>query len=86
MLFISPNNGILKLINFQYFRILTGSRDGKIVILDKKCKVLGTIKLTSLVPDALLPRIRSICVSKDNKKMLIGTFGSEIYEMTTESG
>lgn len=33
-----------------------------------------------------MPRIRSLCVSKDNKKILVGTFGSEIYELETSNG
>jgi len=33
-----------------------------------------------------MPRIRSLCVSKDNKKLLVGTFGSEIYELFDKDG
>jgi len=33
-----------------------------------------------IIPDALMPRIRSIDINKKENKMLIGTFGSEIYE------
>ena len=35
---------------------------------------------------AAMPRVRSICLSKDNKKLLVGTYGSEIYEIETKSG
>jgi len=35
------------------------------------------------MPDAIKPEIRSLCLSNDNKKILVGTFGSEIYELRT---
>ena len=38
------------------------------------------------MPKACMPKIRSICVSKDNKKLLVGTYGSEIYELATQNG
>lgn len=37
--------------------------------------------MNSILPNALMPRIRSIDVNKKGDKMLIGTFGSEIYEI-----
>jgi len=40
--------------------------------------------IKAIIPDALMPRIRSICMSENNKKMLIGTFGSEIHELIPE--
>ena len=63
--------------------IFTGGRDNCICILDKKGKVLNKIDMEKLTEGkAIWPRIRSLCVSKDNKKLLVGTFGSEIYELT----
>jgi len=31
-----------------------------------------------------MPRIRSICTDKKNSKILVGTFGSEIYELVAK--
>jgi len=41
------------------------------------------INLKTDLDGALCPKVRSLCVSNDNKKILVGTFGSEIYELST---
>jgi len=43
------------------------------------------LDIDKIVKDALMPKIRSISLNLKEDTMLIGTFGSEIYELQTES-
>jgi len=40
------------------------------------------INLERLIDSALMPRVRSVCLNKKGDTLLVGTFGSEIYELT----
>ncbi len=74
---------LLQAYKFSYLlRIFTGGGDKVINILDKKLKKLAKIVMDELIPDAVMPKIRSICLKEDGSKLLVGTFGSEIYELT----
>jgi hypothetical protein len=37
-----------------------------------------------MIPDAIEPKIRSICMNEEGKSLVVGTFGSEIYEFKTD--
>ncbi len=65
-----------------FLSIFTGGGDKIINILDKKLKKLCAIKMDELIPDAVMPKLRSIQMKEDGSKMLVGTWGSEIYELT----
>lgn len=66
--------------------ILTGGRDCKVIFLDTKgnYKILLVVKVPETVKGALMPEIKSVALSPDLKSILIGTCGSEIYELTTK--
>jgi hypothetical protein len=49
-----------------------------------KGKEVYNIDLKELVKEATMPRIRSVCTNKENDTLLVGTFGSEIYELISE--
>jgi len=68
------------------FSVLTGGRDFKINFLDTKgsYKVLLSVKIPETVKGALQPEIKSVSISPDYKSLLVGTAGSEIYELTTK--
>jgi microtubule-associated protein-like 6 len=54
-------------------------------MIDKSSKkAVRAINLVKKIPKALMPRIRSICINKTNNKILVGTFGSEIYELVAK--
>jgi len=42
---------------------------------------LFKINLSKLIDNALYPRLRSICLNDKADTLLVGTFGSEIYEL-----
>ena len=39
------------------------------------------VDLEKLIDNAMMPRVRSICLNKKADTLLVGTFGSEIYEL-----
>ena len=72
----------------RLFSVFTGSRDLKINILDpkKKYKIINSIDMMVITNgDAIMPRVRSICINANQDKMLVGTFGSEIYELEADT-
>ena len=42
-------------------------------------------KYTGKFQNALFPRVRSICLNDKEDTLLVGTFGSEIYELKVKS-
>ena len=68
-----------------FVSIFTGSRDSKINILDKKYKIVNTIDVAKVAFHPIAPKIRSICLNREENKMLVGTFGSEILEISSEA-
>ena len=64
--------------------MFTGGRDNCICILDSDLSMDSLIKinLERLIDSALMPRVRSVCLNKKGDTLLVGTFGSEIYELT----
>lgn len=47
-------------------------------------KVLLSIKLADVIKGALLPEIKSLQLSPDQRTILVGTAASDIYEITTK--
>jgi len=67
------------------FSIVTGGADEIIHILDKGTyATLIKFSFDSIVKMAISPGIRSVCFSPDQKTLLVGTYGSEIYEISTK--
>jgi hypothetical protein len=52
-------------------------------VLDKSYSPIFKIQLDQIVKNPVAPKIKSICVSNDQKRtIIVGTFGSEIYELS----
>ena len=62
--------------------MFTGAKDNTIKVLTRSLKILATIDCTKTLPESVCPQIRALAVSSDNKRLLIGTYGSEIYQST----
>ena len=62
----------------------TGGNDGKVIQWNAQFVASKTINIAQSVK--LWPGIRSIDVSKDGSKMLIGTRGSDVIELKTSTG
>jgi len=67
-------------------RILTGGREGTIRILDLNLESIQTIDLNQPQYESVCSSIRSLTLSPDSSTLLIGTYGSEIYELKIDSG
>lgn len=63
--------------------IFTGGNEGKIHILDKLYNIIVVIDERTF-KDSLCPKIRSIAVSPNNRQLIVGTYGSEIFELNTK--
>jgi len=62
----------------------TGGSDCKVNILDKTFNVLVKIDCEEIFKHSMNAEVRSICITSDNKNIIIGTYGSEIWELTTK--
>ncbi len=65
-------------------RILTGGRDAKVNILDKHFAVLMCIDMADKSYGSISPGIRALSLDRMGKNLLVGTFGSEIFELNIE--
>eukprot|EP01017_Pseudomicrothorax_dubius_P040457 TRINITY_DN6328_c0_g1_i1.p1 TRINITY_DN6328_c0_g1~~TRINITY_DN6328_c0_g1_i1.p1 ORF type:complete len:614 (+),score=151.97 TRINITY_DN6328_c0_g1_i1:60-1844(+) len=65
--------------------ILTGGKDSKVNFLDRtNYAVLLSVSIAESVKLSRCPKVRSVCLARDGKTMLVGTFGSEIFEVSTK--
>lgn len=70
--------------------VLTGGRDCVINILNKSYKTVNRIDMKKSIPDSITPMVRSLCINdicenKSSEKILVGTYGSEIYEFVNKN-
>jgi hypothetical protein len=54
------------------------------VLDNKNCSEILRINCKELLKNSMHTSIRSVCLSQDSRKLLIGTYGSEIYELITD--
>ena len=71
-------------IDLNLRRILTGGRDAKVNILDKQFAVLMCIDMADKAYGSISPGIRALSLDRMGKNLLVGTFGSEIFELNIE--
>lgn len=65
--------------------VLTGAKDCVINILDRiGYTTLLTVDMKIELKTSVCPRVRSVSLSRDWKTLLVGTYGSEIYELSTK--
>jgi len=65
--------------------LVSGSQDGQVRLWGPGLDLLSNIDLTAAKPAPFHPCIRSVCMSPDGSVVLVGTQGSEIYEVTVVS-
>lgn len=63
--------------------MITGGRDGKVTIMDKNYSFLVKITEESF-KGSFNFEIKAVHLTADNKNLIIGTNGSEIYELSTK--
>ena len=67
-------------------RILTGGREGSVNILDHNLEILKTFDINQPQYESVCSAIRSVTMSADRMTVLLGTYGSEIYEVKMGTG
>ena len=65
--------------------IVSGSKDGMVYILDNKLSKRQSFNLNSPQYESVCAFIRSACLSEDGNSLLVGTYGSEIYEIDVKT-
>jgi len=65
-------------------QLITGGKDGQVRIWSSELEPTKTFDLKDLGTAAISTSIRSVCVDVDNTRILVGTYGSEIYEIQTD--
>ena len=72
-------------LTYINYSVITGGKDCKINILDaSNYNKLHTFDLQTTVKNSLSAQVRSAFFSADNKTILVGTYGSEIYELQSK--
>ena len=71
-------------------RIMTGSKDGKISILDQTLALQFKIEVSTLIPAAIKDYVRAVAINMPKKRIAVGLMSGEIYELSfqelTKSG
>jgi microtubule-associated protein-like 6 len=69
-------------VNAEY--VITGGKDCIVNILDNKMyAVVCTVNIESATKSSICAQVRSVAMSVDKKSLLLGTYGSEIYQIVT---
>ena len=66
--------------------VVTGGKDGIVLVLDGTLNKRQSFDLNSPQFNSICSGIRSAMFSDDNSMLLVGTYGSEIFEIDTSSG
>ena len=61
--------------------MFTGGRDGTLFILSKNYEEIQAVKIKEKCPDSLCASVRAVYADLPNSKLLVGTLGSEIYQL-----
>ncbi len=65
--------------------VITGGGDGVINILDSgNYATIVKLTLDNIIKNSFSTKVRAATFASDNKTLLIGTYGSEIYEISTK--
>jgi WD40 repeat protein len=64
--------------------LLSGGKDGKVRLWSPNVEPGATFDLSGV--GSLVPIVRSVCWSNDGKRLLVGTKGSEIFEISADDG
>jgi microtubule-associated protein-like 6 len=64
--------------------LLVGSKDHKITIFSKDLQQQVKINLDEVLKQAIDPEVRALTLNPETRTIVVGTFGSEIHELTTK--
>jgi len=83
---VQAHEGALYAMYSSDGRLFTGGKDGVIKVWDGDLECQSTFDALTTSELTLNKRIRSLCLSEDKTKVLIGTAGCEIFEMSALNG
>jgi WD40 repeat protein len=64
--------------------VVSGGADGNIHVMDKKSyDIINTISLKKIASDSVSPKLRSVAFDENETTLVVGTYGSEIYTLST---
>lgn len=66
--------------------VFTGGKDGLIKKWSVDWECVATFDTLLNVNSCLRPRVRSLCLSPDKKRLLVGTAGNEVFELSAFNG
>ncbi|KAJ1447589.1 hypothetical protein M885DRAFT_471813 [Pelagophyceae sp. CCMP2097] len=75
--------GSLNAIHVSKHGIVTGGKDGRVRLWSHALEAGATFNLMDL---GAKPTMRSVCLSGDGAKLLVGTGGNEVYELSAADG
>ena len=77
------HRGSLNAVYVGKYGVLTGGKDGKVRQWSHTLNPGASFDLSEL---GMHPTIRSVCLSNDGTRLLVGTGGNEIYELSAVDG
>lgn len=80
---IKAHCGSLNTIHVNSHGVVTGGRDAKIRQWSHALQPGATFDISDFGAN---PTVRSVCISSDGLKLLVGTGGNEIYELSSADG
>jgi WD40 repeat protein/Ca2+-binding EF-hand superfamily protein len=80
---VKAHTGVITSLSSSPHGLVSGGDDCKIRLWSKSMEAGAVFDISSF---GHLPRIRSACQSNDGNRLLVGTYGSEIYEIASSDG
>lgn len=67
-------------------KLLSGGSDGKIIIWNNKLDPLLSIVINQENFKSLNPKVRALSIEEETNKILVGTWGGELIDISVDSG
>lgn len=80
---IKAHRGSLNAIHVNSHSVVTGGKDGRIRLWSHALEPGATFDVSGFGSN---PTVRSVCISRDGSKILFGTGGNEIFEVSASDG
>jgi microtubule-associated protein-like 6 len=86
---IPAHKGSVNTLYAYALGLVSGSKDGTVRMWSRSLEAVRAFNMLKPGPHAVVPldpNVRSVCMSADTKTLLVGTAGSEIYEISLDNG
>ena len=82
---VKAHNGAVNCIHTAVNLLVTGGRDGVIRLWNQMHECTKEFVIDNLIT-SFNPKVRSVCLSPDGKRIVVGTRGAEIIELNVKDG